>query len=98
MEIGEEEFEEIMVDEQDVEMEVETQGVDPINRLPEYVPPHKGKAKVPKDIEESKISLQTLLLPDDIFFEGLHLGRVIVLKFKDWDLVNHEKFLHLATE
>lgn len=32
-EVDEEEFEEILVDEEDVEIEVETQGVDPITRL-----------------------------------------------------------------
>lgn len=79
-------------------MEVETQGADPITQLLEYVPPRKGKAKLPKDINESKSSLQTPLLPDDIVFEGLHLGWVLVLKFEDWDLVNHEKFPHLVTE
>jgi len=52
----EEEFEEIMVEEEDVEME-ETQGAYPLTRLPAYVPPWKGKAKVPKDIDESKSSL-----------------------------------------
>ena len=70
----EEAFEEILVEEEDVEMEVETQGADLITRLPEYVPSCKGKAKVPKEIDESKSSLQTSLLPDDIFIEGPHLG------------------------
>ena len=79
-------------------MEVETQGANPITMLLEYVPPRKDKAKVPKDINESKSSLQTLLLLDDNVFEGLHLGRVPVLKFEDWDLEEHEKFPHLATE
>lgn len=55
--------------------------MDPLTRLPAYVPPHKGKTKVPKDIDERKSSLQTLLLPDDIVFEGLHLGQVPMLKF-----------------
>jgi len=98
MEADEEESEEILVEEEDVEMEVETQGVDPITQLPEHVPPYKGKAKVPKDIDEIKSSLQTSLLPDDIVFEGPHLGRVPVLKFEYWDLADHEKFPHLATE
>jgi len=53
---------------------------------------------VPKDIDESKSTLQTPLLPDDIVFEGPHLWQVHVLKFKDWDLTDHEKFPHLVTE
>lgn len=83
MEADEKESEEILVDEEDLEMEVETQGTDPITLLPEYVPSHKGKAKVPKDIDKSKSSLKTMFLPDDIVFEGSHLGQVPVLKFKD---------------
>jgi len=55
-------------------MEVETQRVDPITKLPKYVPLCKGKAKVPKDINKRKSSLQTSLLLDDIVFEGSHLG------------------------
>lgn len=58
------------MDEEDKEMEVKTQGVDPITKIPEYVPTCKGKAKVPKDINERNISLQTPLLPDDIVLRG----------------------------
>ena len=39
----------------------------------------------------------TLPLLEDITFEGAHLGRMSVLKFEDWDLTYHKKFLHLAT-
>lgn len=81
----------------DVE-EVEAHGVDPITRLPMYIPLCKGKTKVPKDIDESKVPLQTHLLPDEIIFEGLHLGRVPLLKLEELDMVDHEKFPHLATE
>jgi len=63
----EEEFEEILVEE-DVEMEVETLGADPLTKLPAYVPLQKGKAKVSKDIDESKSSLQTPLLPKENYF------------------------------
>lgn len=79
-------------------MEVETQGAEPITKLLEYVPLCKGEAKVQKEIDESKSSQQTPLLPDDIAFEGPHLGWVPVLNFEDWDLADHEKFPHLATE
>jgi len=66
----EDELEEILIEEEeDVEMDVDTWGTDPLTRLPTYVPPQKGKAKVPKDIDESKISLQTPLLLDNIIFE-----------------------------
>ena len=49
-------------------MEVESQGEDPLTRLPTYVPQRKGKANMPEDIDQSKSSLQNLLLPDDIIF------------------------------
>jgi len=78
--------------------EVEVQGVDPITKLPEYIPLCKGKTKVPKDIDESKVLLQTPLLSDGILFQGPCLGQVPPLKLEDWDLADHDKFLHLVTE
>lgn len=78
--------------------EVEIQGEDPITRIPEYVPPHKPKTKIPKDIDESKTPLQTPLLLDEIVFDGLRLTRVLLLKLEDWDLAGHEKFPHLGAE
>ena len=62
-----------------------------------YVPPRKGKTKVPKDLDKTKSSLQIFLLPDGIVFEGTHLGHVPTMKFEDWDLTDHEKFPHLET-
>jgi len=81
----------------DVE-EVEVQGADLITRLPQYILPCKGNTKVPKDIDERKVPLQTTLLPDEIAFKGLCLGWVPLLKLEDWDLDDHDKFPHLATE
>ena len=52
---------------------------------------------MPKDLDETKSSLQTLLLPNNIMFEGTHLGCMPSLKLEDWDLANHEKFPHLET-
>ncbi len=57
----------------------------------------EGEGKSAKDLDESKSFLQTSLLPEDIIFEGMHLGRVPSLKFEDWDLADHEKFPHLET-
>jgi len=62
-------------------MEMDTQPTHFATKLSAYVPPRKGKAKVPKDLAETKSSLQTLLLPDGIMFEGTHLGHVLSLKF-----------------
>lgn len=89
------------MDDEDVEAKVdkvEAQGADPITRLPEYVPPRKPKSKVPKDIDESETPLQTPLLPDEITFDGSHLAWVPILKHEDWDMTDHEKFLHLVIE
>ena len=66
-----------------------------MKKLPAYAPPRKWKAKVPKDLNETKSSLQTPLLLDGIMFEGTHLGHVPTMKFEDWDLADHEKFPHL---
>ena len=57
--------------------EFEAQGADPITRLPKYVYFYKGKAKVPKDIDESKVPFQTPLLPDEIVFGGTCLAQVL---------------------
>ena len=42
-------------------------------KLPPYIPPWKGKAKIVKDLEATKSVLQTPLLLDEIRFEGLLL-------------------------
>jgi len=66
LEMEEEEIEYILMDDEDMGVDVddvEAQGADPITRLPKYVPLHKGKTKVPKDIP-----LQTPLLPNEIVF------------------------------
>lgn len=64
-------------------MEVETHGANPLTELSAYVPPWKGKVKGSNDIDERKTSLQTPLLPNNINFEGAHLGWVTMLKFED---------------
>ena len=50
-------------------------------KLPKHVPPWKGKAKVPKDVDTIKNALETPLLPDGILFEGSVLGRIPTMKF-----------------
>lgn len=78
--------------------DVEVEGSDPITKFPEYVPPCKGKTKVPKDTDERKIALHIPLLLDEIVFEGLHLALVPLLKLEDWDLADTKKFPHLVTD
>lgn len=79
-------------------MEVDTQPTLFVKRLPAFVPPQKGKAKVPKDLDETKSSLQTPLLLDGNMFEGTYLGHVPTMKFEYWDLTDREKFPHLENE
>lgn len=67
-------------------------------KILEYVPPQKGKHKVPKDLDATKSALQTLLLPSGILFEGSALGCVPTMKFEYWDLVESETFPHLQTK
>lgn len=100
MELEEEEIEDIPIGDEDVGVEVEeveVEGYVPITRLLEYVPPCRGKTKVLKDIDESKVTLHTPLLPNEIVFEGPCLGWFPLLKLEDWDLVDIDKFPHLAT-
>jgi len=49
-------------------MKEETQPAYPPKKLPTYFPLQRGKAKVPKDLDETKSSLQTPLLPHNIIF------------------------------
>lgn len=81
-----EEVEEIPMDDEDIVMgteDVEVERSDPISKLPEYIPLCRGKTKVSKDIDESKVTLHTPLLLEKIVFEGLHLGHVPLLKLED---------------
>ena len=58
----------LIAEDEDEGMEEETQPVHASTKLPAYVPPWKGKARVPKDLDETKSSLQTrLLLGNSIF-------------------------------
>ena len=87
----------IIAEEEDEGTEEDIQPTRVATKLPAYVTPRKWKAKVPKDLDKTKSSLQTPLLPGNIIFEGTHLGWVPSFKFKDWDLIDHENFAHLET-
>lgn len=54
--------------------------------------------KLTKDMDAAKNTLQTLLLPNEIRFDGLPLGRVSSIKFEDRDLADSEKFPELAED
>jgi len=84
-----------IIEEEEEGMEVDTQPRNSVTKLPAYVPLQKEKAKVPKDLDETKSLLQTPLLPNGIMFEGTHLGQVPSMKFEDWDLADRENFPHL---
>lgn len=95
------EIEDILMDDEDVGVkmeDVEIEGSDPITKLLEYVPPHRGKPRLPKDIDESKVTLHTTLLLDQIVFKGPCLGCVPLLKLEYWDLADTNWFPHLATD
>lgn len=79
-------------------MEEDIQLVHAATKLPEYVLPRKGKAKIPKDLDATKSALQISFLPDRIVFEGSRLSHISIMKFEDWDLVDSEKFPHLDME
>lgn len=65
------------MDDEDVGIDMEevvAQGAEPITPLPNYVPPRKGKNKVPKGNDERKVPLQTHLLSNEIVFEDRAWG------------------------
>jgi len=72
--------------------------MDPISKLPDYIPLHKGKVKFTKDLDSVKFLINTPLLPKSITLEGLRLARIPHLKMEVLGLANHERFPHLAME
>lgn len=70
--------------------DIDIEGVDPISKILEYIPPRWGKVKVSKDPDEGKFLLNTPLLPDQITFEGPCLACVPHLRLEDWDLADTE--------
>lgn len=78
--------------------DIDIEGVDPISKLPEYIPSRQGKVKVLKDPNEVQFLLNTPLLPKILPFEGPCLTRIPHLKLEDLDLANLERFPHRATD
>jgi len=66
-----------------------------ITRLPPYIPPRKSMAKVNKDPNLAKFQISTLLLPENIPFEGNLLAQIPYLNMEDWDLGDHTEFPQL---
>lgn len=73
--------------------DIDAEGVEPMMRLPEYIPPRKGKAKVMKDLDTGKFLVSTPLLPEQVVFEGPRLSHIPLLKMEDWDLTDTQSFL-----
>lgn len=61
------------------------------------MPPNKGKAKVPTNLDEVDTILITPSLPKGVPVEISLVGRIATLKFEDWDFVDTTKFPHVAT-
>lgn len=78
--------------------DIDIEGVDHISKLSEYIPPCKGKMKVPKDLDAGQFLLNAPLLPENITFEGLCLAWIPHLKLEDWYLVDHKRFPHMAID
>jgi len=68
------------------------EGVFQIPSRPPYISLCTRTTKLPKDLDTTKNTLLTPLILDEIRFDGLPLGRVPSIKFKDWDLADSEKF------
>jgi len=73
---------------------------DPIQPMqqPKYVPPSKGKVKVPAKLDEVNTVIITLSLPKAVPVENSVVGCVATMKFEDWDLVDIVKFPHLVMD
>lgn len=78
--------------------DIDVEGVEPMTRLPKYIPPRKGKEKVTKDPDTNKFTVSTPLLPEQVPFGGPQLAWIPLLKMEDWDLADHAKFPYLATD
>jgi len=78
--------------------DIDAEGIEPITKFLEYIPPRKGKMKVSNDPDSEQFIIHTPLLPEKITFEGMCLAHVPLLKMEDWDLADHESFPHLTIE
>ena len=65
-------------------------------RWTKYVPPSKGKANVPTNLDDVDNILITPSLPKEVPLKGMVTGRILTMKFVDWDLADTDKFPHLA--
>lgn len=72
--------------------DINVEDIDPISRLPAYMPPQKSTSKVTKGPNAVKYNVFTLLLPEDIPIEGELLAWIPSLKMEDWDLNDHGKY------
>lgn len=73
--------------------ELDAKEFEPITRLPKYIPPRKPTTKVPKYPNNVKFMVSTLLLPENVLFQGPLLGQILNLKMEDF---YHVKFPQLA--
>lgn len=64
-------------------------------RYGDYVPPNKGMAKVPANLDDVDSAISTPSLPKGVPVENSVVGRVAIMKFEDWDLADRVKFPHL---
>lgn len=62
------------------------------------MPPSKGKAKVPANLDEVDTVIVTPSLPKAVPVENSVVGCVVTMKFEDWDLADIVKFPHLTTD
>lgn len=95
---GKEKVVDLEVEEGQGTEDVDAKGEEPITKLPHYIPPRKGKEKIPKDPNSEKFATFRPLLPKQVPFEGPRLVRVLLLKMEDWDLADHTNFPHLSMD
>lgn len=77
--------------------DINVEGMELLTKFPDYIGPCKGKSKVTKDPDSNKFFISMPLLQEQVPFEIPCLARIPLLNVEDWDLVDHERFPHLAT-
>lgn len=78
--------------------DIDAKVLEPMTRLPKYISPQKGKAKVTEDPNTKNFTISMPLLPEQDPFKGLQLTRIPLIKMEDLDLAYDSNFPHLATE
>lgn len=60
--------------------------------LPLYISPRKLDAKLVRELKDAKYGTFTPLLPESVLISGEIIGKVLQLKFTDYDFNDRKKY------